>query len=295
MTYYHIKSPQPDGGGASAGVEMAKTALITGGAGAIATALSRKLLAKGFDLVLVDVDQARLDQAAASAPGRVVACCADLTDRADLERVADLVADTPDLALFVNNAGVIRPGDFASLPYGDVELQIAVNLLAPMRLTHAAAARFVAERGGCILSIISTGGLVALPGSAAYSASKFGLRGLMIALAQETAPFGVKVRSLFPGAVDTPMLRYEATHGGSVLNFLNKDVLTAEAVAAAAVRALDGDRIELSLPAGEALSGRIVCAFPALMPKLLPHFVKQGEQGLKRFLTSRGLSPTHAR
>jgi len=266
---------------------MAKTALITGGAGAIAAALSRRLLAEGFDLVLVDNDPQRLDQAASM--GRNQTCRADLADPDDLERVAALIQTTPNLALFVNNAGVIRPGDYADLSYGDVALQIAVNLVAPVRLTHAAAARFVSERGGCILSIVSAAGMVALPGSAAYSASKFGLRGLLIALAQETAPHGVKVRSLFPGAVDTPMLRYEATHGGSVLNFLNKDVLDAEDVAAAAMKAMDGDRIEVSLPAGDALAARIVCAFPALLPKLLPRFVKQGEQGLQRFLKSRGL------
>lgn len=268
---------------------MTRTALITGGAGAIATALSRKLLARGFNLVLVDVDGARLDEAARHAPDRIQTHRADLTKAEDLEGVAALVRTTPDLSVLVNNAGVIRPGNYADLAYGDVALHMAVNLLAPMRLTHAAAARFVAERQGCILSIVSAAGLVALPGSAAYSASKFGLRGLLIALAQELEPQGVKVRSLFPGAVDTPMLRYEATHGGSVLNFLNKDVLTADQVAAAAMTAMDGKRIEVSLPAGEALLGRLICAFPALMPKVLPHFVKEGERGLRRFIESRGL------
>ena len=269
---------------------MARMALITGGAGAIAAALSRSLLARGFDLLLVDIDQERLDEAAITAPGRIQTHRADLTRPEDLERVAELVRTTPDLAVFANNAGVIRPENYADLSYSDVELHMAVNLMAPMRLTHAAATRFVAQRSGCILSIVSAAGLVALPGSAAYSASKFGLRGLLIALAQEVEPLGVKVRSVFPGAVDTPMLRYEATHGGSVLNFLNKDVLQAEDVAVAAMTAMDGDRIEVSAPVGDALTARIVCAFPALMPKLLPHFVKQGERGLQRFLKSRGLA-----
>jgi short-subunit dehydrogenase len=270
---------------------MAKTALITGGAGAIASALSRNLLACGYDLVLVDIDRARLDAAAEVAPGRIATHCADLTRADDLQGVAELIAATPDLFLFVNNAGVIRPGDYADLAYADVDLHMQVNLMAPMRLTHAAASRFGKEGQGCILSIVSAAGLVALPGSAAYSASKFGLRGLLIALAQELEPKGVKVRSLFPGAVDTPMLRYEATHGGSVLNFLNADVLSADQVAAAAMAAMEGSRIEVSVPSGDALLARIVCAFPGLMPKVLPHFYKQGEAGLQRFLKSRGLTP----
>ena len=87
-----------------------------------------------------------------------------------------------------------------------MECHIVINLIAPMRLTQAAARAMAARRTGCILSIVSAAGLLALPGSAAYSASKFGLRGFLIAVAQELTGTGVKVRGVFPGAVDTPML-----------------------------------------------------------------------------------------
>lgn len=268
---------------------MPGVALITGGAGAIAGAIADRLLARGHDLVLVDRDAAGLARAAARDPGRITTVLADLTVPDDLEHVAALVATAPDLDLLVNNAGVVRPGDYADIAWADAERQLAVNLVAPARLAHAAAARFRGQRRGTILSIISAAGLVALPGSAAYSASKFGLRGLLIALAQELAPHGVAVRSVLPGAVDTPMLRYEATHGGSVLNFLNKDVLGVDQVADTAMRALDGRRIELSVPAGDALLLRIICAFPALMPKVLPWFEKQARAGLQRYLAKHGL------
>lgn len=268
------------------------TAIITGGAGGIALTLTKLLQARSYGLVLVDFDPARLETAAASLAGAVQTLRADLTDRADLERVAELVRTTPDLELLVNAAGVIRPGTVAALPCGDLERHVAVNLLAPMRLAQAAAQAMVPRRRGCILSIVSAAALVALPGSAAYSASKFGLRGFQIALAQELAGSGVKVRGVFPGAVDTPMLRYEATHGGSPLNFLNKDVLTAEQVAQACLRAIDGKRLETFLPWSDGASGRLLSAFPGLMPRLLPYFQKQGEKGLQRFLASRGLTPT---
>jgi short-subunit dehydrogenase len=159
-----------------------------------------------------------------------------------------------------------------------------------MRLTQAAAQRMKAQGRGCILSIVSAAGLVALPGSAAYSASKFGLRGFLIALSQELSAHGVKVRGVFPGAVDTPMLRYEATHGGSPLNFLNKDVLTTDQVAEACLKAIDGGALETLLPASDGLLSRLLAAAPGLMPRLLPAFVRQGEQGMARFLSSRGLT-----
>jgi 2-dehydro-3-deoxy-L-rhamnonate dehydrogenase (NAD+) len=267
-----------------------KTAIITGGAGAIASALAKRLMARGYRLILVDLDQDRLDASAAAPSAEVQTIRADLTVHTDVERVAALVEAEAGLALLVNNAGIIRPGNVVDLPYSELEKHISVNLLAPMRLAQAAARGMAARRGGCILSIVSAAALVALPGSAAYSASKFGLRGFLIALSQELAGSGVKVRGVFPCAVDTPMLRYEAAHGGSALNFLNKDVLSVDQVAEACLRAIDGKALETYLPFGDGLSGRIVCALPGLIPRLLPHLQKQGEKGLQRFLASRGLT-----
>ena len=272
------------------GAMMAKTAIITGGAGGIAGALAALLAQRGYRLVLVDLDRDRLATAAARLETETRIEEADLTVPADLDRVAGLIEAEPDLDLLVNNAGIIRPGDVVDLAYADIERHIAVNLIAPLRLAQAAARRFAAVRSGCILSIVSAAGLTALPGSAAYSASKFGLRGFLIALSQELATSGVKVRGVFPGAVDTAMLRYEATHGGSPLNFLNKDVLTAEQVAQACLRAIDGKALETFLPWSDGVFSRILCALPGLIPRLLPSMEEKGRKGMARFLASRGLT-----
>ncbi|MDR3508447.1 MAG: SDR family NAD(P)-dependent oxidoreductase [Caulobacteraceae bacterium] len=270
---------------------MSGAAIVTGGGGAIALVLAQSLAQRGYRLVLVDIDEARLAQSASQIKGAVSTLRADLTQPADLERVADLIAQTPDLTLLVNNAGIIRPGPVVDLPYAALELHIAINLLAPMRLTQAAAQAMSARGAGCILSIVSAAGLAALPGSAAYSASKFGLRGFLTAVSQEVSGHGVKIRSVFPGAVDTPMLRYEATHGGSALNFLNKDVLTPRDVARACLKAMDGRSLEVHLPFWDGVLARILCIAPDLMATALPHFQKSGEAGLQRFLKSRGLVP----
>jgi short-subunit dehydrogenase len=269
---------------------MNKTAVITGGAGGIGLALATRLSHRGYRLVLVDIDAGRLADSAARLGGDVITVQADLTAPPDLARVAELIAFDQDLELLVNCAGVIRPGDVIDLSYRDLEWHIAINLLAPMHLAQVAAKAMAARGAGCILSIVSAAGLVALPGSAAYSASKFGLRGFLISLSQELSERGVKVRGVFPGAVDTPMLRYEATHGGSTLNFLNKDVLSAEEVAEACLRAIDGKRLETILPFWDGVSARLLCVAPGLMGRLLPVLRKQGEAGLRRFLKSRGLT-----
>ncbi|MEI9995605.1 MAG: SDR family NAD(P)-dependent oxidoreductase [Rhizomicrobium sp.] len=268
---------------------MAKTAIITGGGGAIALALSRRLAERGYALILVDMDAARLEANKAQLPETTQTVIADLSSSPGCEAVERLIIAEPSLDLLVNNAGIIRPGNIVDLPFAEMERHIAINLIAPMRFTRAAA-RTMAERGsGTILSIVSAAGLVALPGSAAYSASKFGLRGYLTAASLELAPKGVKVVGVFPGAVDTPMLRYEATHGGSVLNFLNKDVLSVDDVAAACLRAMDGTKLETHLPFWDSVTAKLVSIAPGLLPRMIPTFQKQGEKGLKRFLDSRGL------
>lgn len=264
-------------------------AAITGGAGAIAAGLAERLIGKGYGLALIDKDGDRLVQRASTLGAAVETLQADLGEPGDIEKTCRFLGGLDDLALFVNNAGVIEPGFVADVPPGVLDRHVAINLAAPMRLTQAAAQGMVARGRGCILSVVSAAGLVALPGSAAYSASKFGLRGYLIALSQELAPFGVKVVSVFPGAVDTPMLRYEATHGGSVLNFLNRDVLSVDQVADACMGAIEGRRLETHLPFGDGVFARIACAFPGLLRQVLPALEKQGHAGLQRYLRSRGL------
>lgn len=270
---------------------MGKTAIISGGAGGIAGELAPLLLARGYELILIDLDESRLSQRAGALSGKVRCVAADLTCEQDLERLTALIAGEPELELLVNNAGIIEPGNVVDLDYQVMHRHVAINLLAPMRLSQAAAINMVARRRGCILSIVSAAGVVALPGSAPYSASKFGLRGFLTGLSQELAPHGVNVRGVFPGAVDTPMLRYEATHGGSPLNFLNKDVLTPAEVAAACLRAVDGKALETYLPFSDGFTARLIGAAPGLIPLVLPYFQKKGEAGMRRYLSSRGLTP----
>jgi short-subunit dehydrogenase len=266
-----------------------RVALITGGGGAIALALATKLEARGFELILADRDAARM---AASAARRTRVIQQIEADLAQSDGVAALCRAIEALApdLLVNNAGLILPGPITELSEADMVRHIQVNLIAPMCLTRAAA-KVMAPRGaGQILSIVSVAGLIALPGSAAYSASKFGLRGFLASARLELAPLGVHVNAVLPGAVDTPMLRYEATHGGSPLNFLNKSVLSVEQVASAALRALDADKAEVYVPYSGGLTGRLAGALPWLVPHLLPRLEAEGRKGQARFLAERGLS-----
>lgn len=266
-----------------------KTALITGGGGAIAEQIARRLSGRGYRLTLVDVDAQRVSEVAGRLPGIVEVIVSDLSDAEQLNALAQRIeSDHAELSLLVNNAGYIEPGDVVDLDDALLERHVRINLIAPMRLSQVAARLMCARRSGDILSIISMGGIIAMKTSAAYAASKFGLRGFQTSLRSEVAPYGVRVMGVFPSGVDTPMLRHEALNGGSALNFVGK-VLTPGQVGDACMKALDTGRLETYIPYGDSITTRFFGSVPWLIDRVLPPFERKGEKGRARFLAERGL------
>lgn len=264
-------------------------ALITGGGGAIAAEIARRLEARGNSLVLADIDAGRMAETARLLRRPPQTIVADLSSADGIAALAQAIErDHADLEILVNNAGYIEPGDAHELAPAVLDRHIAINLTAPIQLSRAAARVMMPRGRGHILSIVSMGGIVALRGSAAYAAAKFGLRGFQTSIRAELRPRGISVSGIFPSGVDTPMLRYEATHDGSPLNFVGRVLEPAE-VARAAVAALDSGRLETYVPYGEGLTGRLFGAFPWMIERFLPFFERRGEAGRRRYLARHGL------
>lgn len=269
-----------------------RTALVTGGGGAIAEELAIRLDARGYALVLADINRTRIEEVSARLTRPATLIEADLSTTSGIAELSDhITAELPELDLLVNNAGYIAPGDIAELDPRDIDRHVLINLLAPMQLTRAAAVGMKARRRGDILGIVSMGGIIALRGSASYSATKFGLRGFHTSASQELAPYGVRVMGVFPSGVDTPMLRKEAVHAsGSPLNFIGT-VLTAAQIGDACLRALDTGRLETYVPYTDSVTSRLLGAFPWLIGRLEPAAAKIGERGRERYLRAHGLVP----
>lgn len=268
---------------------MTRKAVITGGGGAMAREIAVRLERRGYHLVLVDVDEERM-AVNADALHDVRTRTADLSSPEQIHEVAEWIeAEHGDLDLLVNNAGLIQPGDIDAVTEADIDRHINVNLLAPMHLTRAAARAMKPRRRGDILTIVSMGGILALPGSASYAASKFGLRGFQTSIRSELAPHGIRVMGVFPSGVDTPMLRYEATHGGSALNFVGK-VKTVGDVGDAVDKALRTGNLETYVPYGDSVTTRLFGTIPWAIEKVVPMFAKSGEKGRAAFIAERGLS-----
>lgn len=195
-------------------------ALVTGAAGGMGQHIARGLALRGARVVVADV---RAEELAAvvtkirhGVPGAEIAeYVVDLSDVAATDAFSDWIrAEHPDLQVLVNNAGVALGGRAREVSREDIDWVLTINLLTPVRMTHALLPLLLANgatSGGHahIVTMSSLFGLMAPPGQAAYSTAKFGLRGFSEALRHElqdeAAPCGVT--QVHPGGIATDIAR----------------------------------------------------------------------------------------
>ena len=268
-----------------------KFVLITGAASGIGKATAELLYQEGYALWLIDINQAALDTLQQTLPGTETTVC-DLTDRHDLDKLAEQITQKPRLDIAFINAGTIVPGDFIDVSFKQCDFQLKLNLWSALYLNHVCGNKMKAQNQGHLISTVSMGGIIGMKGSATYSATKFGLRGFLMAFRNEMKPFGVAVSGLYLSAIDTPMLRYEATHDkGSPLNFLSQPIKV-EKVAKMVLKIIRRKRLENYLPYGDSLSAKLFGSFPGLIPKVYPTLRRMGEKGRRKFIQKNGLNRT---
>jgi uncharacterized protein len=182
-------------------------ALVTGASSGIGEELARELATRHVDLILVARSADRLaelaDELRRQHGVEVEVLAVDLTDETGLAAVEDRVrrTDAP-IDLLVNNAGVGQVGDFADLDVAGAQQQVELNVLAPVRITHAALPG-LKDRGGGILNVSSIGANQPVPRMATYAATKAFLTSWSEALHEELRGSGVHVTVLAPGFTRT--------------------------------------------------------------------------------------------
>ena len=183
-------------------------ALVTGASSGIGRAIAVQLAADGSDLVVVARRRDLLETPAEELRDRdgvkVDVLVADVADPDQLAVVEDrLRHGSPSVDLLVNNAGRGGQGAFAERSIDDQEGQVRLNVLAPVRLTHAALGPMLARGAGGVLNVSSIAGLQPMPYVATYSATKAYLSNFTHALHEEVRRHGVSVTNLLPGFTRT--------------------------------------------------------------------------------------------
>ncbi|MEO3757008.1 SDR family NAD(P)-dependent oxidoreductase [Mycobacterium sp. B14F4] len=195
------------------GVLSGTVALVTGASSGIGAATARALAAQGAAVALVArrVDRLRaLADDIESTGGTALPVPADVTDAGRAGAAVSTAVDTfGRLDTLVNNAGLLRMGPAAEAPLSDWNELVAVNVSGVLQITHAALRHLIAAaadspRGVAdIVTISSTGGRVARPGTAVYSLTKFGVNAFSEGIRQELIASRVRVGIVGPGTVDT--------------------------------------------------------------------------------------------
>jgi short-subunit dehydrogenase len=183
-------------------------ALVTGASSGIGEHFARELAADGTDLVLVARRAGLLTALAEELAGRhgvrVDVIAADLADAASRAQVEDRLAATHDpVELLVNNAGYATTGPFAGQALEGELKQVEVNVIAMVRLTHAALPGMISRGRGGILNVASTAALTPAPNSATYCGSKAYVTLFSESLHGEVKRHGVNVTVLLPGLTRT--------------------------------------------------------------------------------------------
>jgi NAD(P)-dependent dehydrogenase (short-subunit alcohol dehydrogenase family) len=190
----------------------AKRCLVTGAASGIGRATALAAAARGAELVLTDIDAdglASAEREIAAAGGTVLhAGVADVADHAAVAALAaEVHAAHGSMDVVMNVAGVSAWGPVERLEHRHWQRMVDINLMGPIHVLECFVGPMVeAGRGGHVVNVSSAAGLFGLPWHAAYSASKFGVRGISEVLRFDLRRHGIGVSLVCPGAVKTPLV-----------------------------------------------------------------------------------------
>jgi NAD(P)-dependent dehydrogenase (short-subunit alcohol dehydrogenase family) len=189
-----------------------KAALITGAGSGIGRATALEFSRQGYFVYLMGRSKDKLEGTALHCRAGATLLACDLKDAAQVEKRVKEIFENPlyQLEVLVNNAGVFQMHTFET---GSDEVwreQFEVNVLGPVRLARLLIPYFKKYKKGSIVNVSSTLGLRPTKTTGAYSASKAALNSWTQSLAQELGPDGIRVNSVCPGLVDTPIHEFHS-------------------------------------------------------------------------------------
>jgi short-subunit dehydrogenase len=261
-----------------------KTVIVTGGSEGVGAAAARLFADAGANLMLVARNRKNLEAIAAELRDKTRVEIFPM-DVSDVGSCVDLFKKTlfefGRVDVLVNNAGFHVRGNAESASAEDLARTIDVNLRAPIMLMRLALPYIREAGGGAIINVASLAGRTPVPGSAVYSASKFGLRAFTFALAEEIRDSAIKLAVVSPGPISTQFILADIDKT-SDLTF-SQPMSSAEEVAQAILDLCGNNRREQAIPAISGILTTVIYLMPWLGRALRPALERKGARVKKEY------------
>ena len=185
-----------------------RRALVTGAGRGIGSAVAAALAQAGAHVTLCARTESEIEQGAAALRDAGLAADIMTLDVTDVAGFAAAIDAREPYSIFVNNAGTNRPNPFTAVPVGDFDLVMGLNVRAAFFAAQAVTRRMIAAGAtGSIINMSSQMGHVGGASRSLYCASKWAMEGFSKAMAIELAPHGIRVNTLCPTFIETPMTK----------------------------------------------------------------------------------------
>ena len=256
-------------------------AVVTGGAHGLGAAIAERLVLRGHEVVVADIDFDGAEQTAAR-----IGATPHALDVVDLAACRALAGEPGELAVWCNNAGVLATGPGWALDEAARRRLFDVNVHGLINGTTAALERQRPAGTGHVLNIVSLAGLVAAPSETIYGATKHAALAFSVGTQLDlliAGERGVRVSALCPDGMWTPMLHERASDPDAWPSWSGV-MLSVDDVAAAAVRLLDRPRMVRSMPRRRGATLRVFAAQPDLGARLLPLAAARARRRQRRWV-----------
>lgn len=240
-------------------------AVVTGAGRGLGRRISRGLAAKGYTVLATDIDADNAAETAVLCGGESWSAAHDVRDRESHRRIAGEARERGSLALWVNNAGVLRTVRAWEHSEDDVRMHVDVNVYGVIWGCQAAVDA-MRESGGHIINMASISSLIPAPGLAVYGATKHAVLGFSTSLQGDLhrAGLDIKVSAVCPDAIDTDMTRDVVDSEEAALVFAAGNLLSPDEVARSVLALVDRPRLVTTLPPSRGLLAHLLRPFPGL-------------------------------
>ena len=271
-----------------------QVAIITGAASGIGRHFATELRRRRpqMRLVLADVNREALAEAF-PAGEHIVLETFDIRSADEWQRVIDASIERLGAVDYLCNiAGIDRVAMFIDQPLGNIDALVDINLKGSLYGMRIVAEHMATRGSGHIINVASLAGVSPTPGTAIYSATKFGLRAVSIAAAVELRPRGVYVTVICPDLVNTALFDQhveDADPEAAALVFSGPRALTVDEVSEAIFRAMRDRPLEIDLPFSRGLLSKLSSAAPGVLLWLYGPLKRKGMKQFERARRERGL------